>query len=541
MDFKAFYDEHTISKLLYCPGCKRKYNEAKILPCGIYCLDCVQIIVDKIGKNREFRCQFCDDIHLVPSIGFKDYNVISELNSSKPKFTLNEVYRGEEVEQLKENLRIIKSGTEDFSENLSKCISNVNNHCTKLRNDVIKATQAAKKKVDELGEDIIEQINNYQTECNLNIQNNKIKMHKFEKFLQDREFLHKKWAQYLDNYQINEKEVKKMNSYLRETCFEKEFENEQKSLRNFTFNRKVMTFSGNEKNLENSVIGDLEFELTKIIDFEKDFQASSVNPEEEELKIDFLEDGRMISSHITENFTYHLKVLGINSQYLEFTNTLDFKFKAFKNQIILYMSQNDQNMATNDHSEIMTNLTLKLLDSQLKSLKQTNLQDCIKAISATETNIYCLLDRHYQSVLILNYQLQQMKTLGQSCEANSSFYFSKQITMFEKRDKHFYCLSQYKLDIVNEKTGMVNSTIYVPGTGKKIFIDSEENLIVVYKNLPDNPLIVSKYAADGQHLTHLEVENLPDKIDYFLDKQDNLVVFDKKNLRIVKTLNGIFA
>ena len=83
--------------------CQSILKEAKILPCGLFCNNCItELTKDVDQESKEFTCKSCDETHSVPKNGFKSWKALNEFHSKELK--LEEIYRGESAEKLKKNL-----------------------------------------------------------------------------------------------------------------------------------------------------------------------------------------------------------------------------------------------------------------------------------------------------------------------------------------------------------------------------------------------------------------------------------------------------
>ena len=82
------YEEKIVSSLKKCKMCHLEFKETKILPCGHFCNNCIEFT--RYTDTKEFKCESCNDIHLIPINGFKSWE---------------EIFRSEIAENLKNNLK----------------------------------------------------------------------------------------------------------------------------------------------------------------------------------------------------------------------------------------------------------------------------------------------------------------------------------------------------------------------------------------------------------------------------------------------------
>ena len=119
-----FYDEAEINDILICPLCNIRYEEAKTLPCSnTICNYCVAKL------NKEFKCSLCSNTHVVPDGNFPTCETISKFLSIKSK----EVFRGDNVNLLKNNLNEIQTLINELSFSIDNGMDHIKEHCLNLR------------------------------------------------------------------------------------------------------------------------------------------------------------------------------------------------------------------------------------------------------------------------------------------------------------------------------------------------------------------------------------------------------------------------
>ena len=126
-----FYEESQIEKLLKCPHCKNKYDGPRMLPCGkSVCSKCIQVIIIGMEKtDKALKCLVCDKLHSKSE--FPVNEGLMKLLQKQP----SEVYRGKKVEDLKGNLKVIKSNMINMEKVLKNSVDHLKEHCLKIRGD----------------------------------------------------------------------------------------------------------------------------------------------------------------------------------------------------------------------------------------------------------------------------------------------------------------------------------------------------------------------------------------------------------------------
>ena len=187
-----------------CPNCKREVQEAKILPCNIYCKKCVQDILSSLDEcKKEFKCEFCGDTHHIPKSGFTDFNFKSKF---QPKSSIKEVDISESGEKLKANLKNIDSKIKEMRNKMEKSSDLISNHCLGLRNQVQLETEVLIKHLKDLSIQKIDEITDYEKKC-LSIDT----LNMEQTFIQEMEKFRNEWETNLTYNSNNEIEIQKAN------------------------------------------------------------------------------------------------------------------------------------------------------------------------------------------------------------------------------------------------------------------------------------------------------------------------------------------
>ncbi len=135
-----FYEESQIAGYLNCPKCQRRYDEPKILPCGkTICNTCL----NAFSGLTAITCPFCGESHQIPERGLP----VCELRLNLLLTTPEEVYRGQNVEDLKRALKNLIVRTQQLNLALKNGAKHIQAYCNALRLDVQSATEKIIKQV----------------------------------------------------------------------------------------------------------------------------------------------------------------------------------------------------------------------------------------------------------------------------------------------------------------------------------------------------------------------------------------------------------
>ena len=130
-----------VDELLQCGRCEEIYQEAKILPCGIFCSKCVNDLLSA-RENGKFICSLCNETHSVPDKGFKPFTRFIKLKSMvKSLIPINEA-------RLKSNLSLIDKLIEKMESSL-KISSNLKEENSQKINTTQNEIDSVLNKIEE--------------------------------------------------------------------------------------------------------------------------------------------------------------------------------------------------------------------------------------------------------------------------------------------------------------------------------------------------------------------------------------------------------
>ena len=156
-----FYDKEEIDKELKCPCCSQKFVSPRLLPCGdSICLKCIQFIKDQ-NSNDFLRCPVCEELHSFDTDKLPKIKLVESLLNKNA----NEVYRNQDVEQLKEKLTAIKLKTEKLENHLRHPHETIKEHSKSLLNEIDLATEKAHQLINEFHDSLFDQVKQYEKEC----------------------------------------------------------------------------------------------------------------------------------------------------------------------------------------------------------------------------------------------------------------------------------------------------------------------------------------------------------------------------------------
>ena len=513
-----FYGEECVSKLIKCSMCKSKLKDAKILPCGVYCNECVTGMTRNANAvSRDFECESCPKTHIVPEDGFMSWKALDEFYSEE--LTFEEIYRGESAEKLKNGLHEVRKQINMLNFSLTNSADAVKEHCLKLKNQVILETEIAVKQIKDLSENLLSEISDYEAKCISNFETDRIKKEKFGEFIDEFESLHQEWSDYLKKYRIKESETDRANNLLIEMG--NRFLKEKSSLDQLIFNHKLMHYKPGTYDIGKNFLGNLELRTIGAIDIEK-FQM--VNLKDVLLNfhtsnfihdLDAFENGKVVVVYPNTSNLISIAVIDqtraiSKSTHLSyyFVNT-QMRVKTINGFLIFYYMNN-----SGQHCLVLMNSNLQLIESEFISYQ-------VLSIDANANSIYCLTNTSTHKIMIFDHQLTNIRNIGQYSYPDQAFYLTNQVIRVSHKKNKFYCLYNDKLEIINETTGVVLKSI--PIRGERMAFDSQENLLV----LSVTSSKIFEYNLEGVLIDEIEIENAPTGLEFSTDEQSGIVYFNR--------------
>ena len=509
------FEGECLPGLLKCPICKLKMEEAKILPCGVYCKSCIQKMIETNEMN-EIKCKSCHKRHTIPEDGFMSWKALDEYYSEEPM--LEKIYRGESAEKLKVNLKKVLKQIDDLNFHSENGIDVVKEHCSKLRNQVMLESEVSIRHIQEMTDHLLEQINEYQVKRVKQFETLQPEI-KSKELVDELKAFHDKWTRYLNKCQIKDCEMNAANEIVDQ--LDGKFMNEKKHLHQSVFGNKMINFRTNSLKINKDLLGTLDYDTIGAIDFTK-------------LKVVQLKDvlKNFKKDHFIENFdsfneaklalvypnTLNKISLAIMDKEGTIYKSIDSEFhfkdqyrmqlKTFREILIFYFMNANKNNC------------LVVMNSNLEMTKSKLIDFPAFSLDANEANIYCL--SYDNKISVFDHQLVFLRTFGQSSCPHMSFYLTDNIERVAFKANKIFCLLPRRIEVMNEHTGVVFKSI--PVVADQIAFDSFGNLLV----FSFNSFKIFKYNCfNGAFLGETQIENLENGLDFSAESQGRVVFFSR--------------
>jgi hypothetical protein len=211
--------------------------------------------MQKNALKNKFKCDSCQDEHLIPETGFILNKTLSEFTKIQPK----DVFRSKECEKFKQNLNKIECLASQLAFDFENGVDKIKDHCTEQRRLVQLSTEKRIEEINKINQFLIEQIDLYETEWIQNYSNKKreLQVNINETCDEAKRFLNEK-KNYLKDYQIKDEEIKEFD----EACeiLKTELNQELKLINREIFNDKLIKFDSCIASLNEKIIGNLQYE-----------------------------------------------------------------------------------------------------------------------------------------------------------------------------------------------------------------------------------------------------------------------------------------
>jgi hypothetical protein len=201
-----FFDTNKVNNALLCKQCEGRLDIPKIIPCGeTICSFCETSI--QVNENNTFDCLICKDKHEMPKNGFLISKALSEILSIK----LTKVSRGKSFDLLKRSLDNMLKKRNYIELGIENSTDFVKEYCIELRNDAQLATEDVIQQINDINEETIDEIDEYEKEL---IEFNKTRSDSLDSFnntVKRLEAFHASNTEYLNQNEVDDETVVKSN------------------------------------------------------------------------------------------------------------------------------------------------------------------------------------------------------------------------------------------------------------------------------------------------------------------------------------------
>jgi hypothetical protein len=231
-----FYEEDEIDELLSCPQCEKKYDDPRIVGCGSsFCMSCIELLT-KNDSNR-FKCPVCYDFHQQPKKGYLKNKTLAKLCNKKA----NKVSRSRIGNNFHAQLEDLELKMNKLADEKELGADKIKEYCDRLRNKVQLHLEEFNKSINKQSMKLFEMIDKYENEATLKYDNHDTDFNlRLDDFLSETHAFHKKWTDYLKQFEINDEELKLASKEAKK--LQKEINKESDMMLEQTFNFNMLKF-----------------------------------------------------------------------------------------------------------------------------------------------------------------------------------------------------------------------------------------------------------------------------------------------------------
>ena len=257
--FKCYDSSKLRNEILICDQCNapfNEYDETRFLPClKTICTLCM-FMIESEAINKKFVCKVCLKDHFIPDDKFPLNDKINALIKTE----LIEISRGKEYEQLKINLDKINSLEKLLLFDLDNGIEIIQEHCMEQIRLIQLSTENKIEQINKLNNELIEVIKKYEKKCIQSFlnRNDSIKI-VMNKIISETDIFLKEKQAYLQQYKIDDDEMKKFNNKSEE--LKSALTKERIKLNDLIFGNELIHFKTSSKEICELTIGYIDYEL----------------------------------------------------------------------------------------------------------------------------------------------------------------------------------------------------------------------------------------------------------------------------------------
>lgn len=254
--FKCYDHLKLKNEVLKCDQCSMLFNEydhPKFLPCHeTICSNCA-IKIEKEAINKKFKCNICLEDHYISNNGFKLNKTKFDLIKSEPI----EISRGYEYERLQENLKKVETIANLLWFESENGIDIIKEHCNELIRFIQLSTEEKIEQINKLSDELILFIKDYEGKCTQSFltRNESIKK-SINKLINDSNIFLKEKQAYLQQFKINDEEIKVFNKMSEE--LQSALKIESINLNSLLFCNELIKFQSNTKEISKFELGNFD-------------------------------------------------------------------------------------------------------------------------------------------------------------------------------------------------------------------------------------------------------------------------------------------
>lgn len=201
-----FYQKKQVENCLVCSACNSLFLDPRTLPCGhVFCQQCIE---DDLQDNKTVLvCKDCKTKHESSNGGFPANLIVKKLLDLKADY----VVQSECSRELRIKLDLLNKGTEELNKYLTNGVVEIQNRCSKLRNQIDVQIEIRIDELQDLRDEMISEVNDYeQKSIEIHEESLKINEDRLSEYVKETAQFYKTSLDYLSQFEVDEKKLSKL-------------------------------------------------------------------------------------------------------------------------------------------------------------------------------------------------------------------------------------------------------------------------------------------------------------------------------------------
>jgi DNA-binding transcriptional MerR regulator len=453
-----FYGEAEIGELVICPYCQNKYHDPRIIECGSsFCMPCIEFLT-KTNTNG-FQCPVCDKIHEQPQNGFLKNTTLTKLTEKKAK----RVSRSPLANAFEAELDELKLNVDKLAKENDLGVDKIKEYCDGLRNKVQLHLEESTESLKNQSLELIQKIDAYENEAKLKFDaSHNLKLNDF---LNETRTFHKKWSDYLKQFEINDQDLTLAS--LDAKHFKIELKKESDLFLSNVFNSNVLKFAKTTPGAFGSLMSLKQSYVQALSDL-KEFDLSAQVDHISSVSFKLLRNKKLCLVFRQHN------VAGIK------IGVWDHRNGSSLSQIgLMHIVHRGAQLVELDKAVVLclfelskagarstTSTIVKFKDGDLKILKNIRLDFAIIHADARENTLYLLgasSDRKSKSVYVCDENLSLLRKMPLGNSESIRFCVPDSVSKMRVAENYFVFLDGNKVLIMDRWYGWIKRTFSIGG------------------------------------------------------------------------------
>jgi hypothetical protein len=492
-----FYDAAEINEHLICPYCQNKFNDPRLIECGVaLCMPCIELL--KKHDASGFKCLACGAFHEMPANGFFKISSLANLCQVAAR-------KDSLADALKTKLDEVKLKLDMLSSETSLQAHKIKEHSDGLRNAVQLSSEQLIEAIKAHDAELVEQISDHERSSILDF--NQEHRAQIDSFIQDTAGFHSKWISCLKQAELDDAELQTAAN-LADACI-----SELNRVFESIPRHDSLQFESNSNSATSSctLIGtlrNLKIEASKLnlwpqADFRK-HQLPNFSSLTEPISVRLLSGAKIVLAYRALN-KKDVKVKIFDADFKQLSertcitgrNFKAFELSALPDQSVMLCLTNlavklskhdksDDEDCAEDYSETLS--VIKHYDAKLKILNRVCLYYDVCSVDTFENKLYCLSRQGFLDMCLHVYDEKLVNLMNIESNPFEPFYIPSHVNKVQVSESYFVYRDDSEVVLLDRTSGWIkkrfqfegNEVLFDSGTSKILAYSSETNKVVSY-------------------------------------------------------------